>query len=149
MTATQLIATTEKLACAGGSNSYIESARRMHATGTVYLGAVKPQATTAADGTFNLTLQAVDCQGAHQSEGWLLTWAGADAQAWHRQHASQLTTGAALRITCSRIRSHNMGRFGRAEIHAQVLHCVLLSAPARPPTTATRPPIYRKTPCTS
>lgn len=118
----------------------------MQSTGVVYLGNAPPLATTAADGTFNLTLLVADRHGMQMPVGWRITWTGAEAQAWHRQYADKLPPGTALRVDCIRIRSHNLGRFGQAEIHAQVAHCALAATPHRAPFIHPAP---RKALCTS
>ena len=77
----------------------------MRASGILYLSQTKPLATTAADGTFALTVLAYDRMGAHKVEGWRITWSGADALAWWQSTAPELKPGVALYVELERIRA--------------------------------------------
>lgn len=99
------------------------------ATGTLYLGKTKPIATTVANGDFCLQLLLMDRQGPMAVEAWRVIYTGPAARAFWQQHGAELVPGVALEITADRIRAHEAGRFGAAEIHAHVANLAL--APQR------------------
>lgn len=100
----------------------------MQHTGTLYLSKTRPQASTAADGTFQLQLFAFDRQGPHQVEPWRLVWTGEVAEAFLLRNGSELMPGTALSVQANRARAHIAGRAG-AEIVAHVICCEI--APSR------------------
>lgn len=89
----------------------------MQATGLLFLNKTRPLATTAADGTFQLTLFAIDRIGPHRIEPWAVRWTGPAAQSFWQAHRQQLSPGAAIRVTTSRFRSF-VQRGLQPEIHA-------------------------------
>ena len=89
----------------------------MQATGLLFLNKTRPLATTAADGTFQLTLFAIDRIGPHRIEPWAVRWTGPAAQAFWQAHRQQLTPGTPIRVTTSRFRSF-VQRGLQPEIHA-------------------------------
>lgn len=91
----------------------------------------RPRTTTAADGTFQLTLPLRDNQGTHRVEPWLVLWTGDEAKAWWQANGAALAPGSSLVVTLTHLRAHGTtGRFGEApEIHARVQRLEL--APSR------------------
>jgi hypothetical protein len=82
------------------------------ATGTLFLGKTAPLATTAADGTFALTLLAFDRIGPHQIEPWRVTWCGDDAAEFWHAHQNNLTAGQPLHACLNRIRTFSRSGLG-------------------------------------
>ncbi len=101
----------------------------MKAAGILFLGATRPLASTAADGSFQLTLLVMDRQGPHRVEPWRVTWTGDAARAWWGRHGAALAKGQPLALELMGLRTYINGRFGGAETHATVLSCEL--APKR------------------
>lgn len=91
----------------------------MTAQGLLFLGKTRPLVTTAADGTFQVTLLAVDRLGPHQVEPWRITWAGAQAQAFWADRSSAMQPGQPLTVELERIRTFTNGR-NAPEFHAAV-----------------------------
>lgn len=89
----------------------------------MFKGRERPLATHATNGEFALTLRVMDDVDSRYRESWLLTWSGADAQAWWQAHGASLQPGQPIRVHATRIRAfaHPRG----AEIHAQVLSLAL------------------------
>lgn len=106
----------------------------MQAHGTLFLSKQRPQVGTAADGVFQLQLLAMDRQGTHQVEPWRLTWAGAEAAAFWRNHQGAMTPGAVLQVQAERLRPHNTRL--AAEVHARVLSMRVVRAGAAVAETA-------------
>lgn len=89
-------------------------------TALMFMPRARPEASTARDGTFQLTLRLLDRQGPCRVESWLAHWAGPAAQAWWAQHKDHLPPGTPLRVQLSGPRTH-FDRLARApEIHARV-----------------------------
>ena len=97
----------------------------MRACGTVYLGKTAPLATTAADGTFALTLLAFDRIGAHKVEPWRITYTGLGAQLWWACYRAELTPGQPINVELEHLRTFTYGRGGTPEVHAQVTRITL------------------------
>lgn len=91
------------------------------ATGTLFLGKTAPLATTAAEGTFALTLLAFDRIGAHQVEPWRITWCGDDAKAFWQTHQHDLTVGQPLHACLNRIRTFARSGHGPEFVASVVL----------------------------
>jgi hypothetical protein len=102
----------------------------MQANGTLFCGRTAPLATTAADGTFTLTLLAFDRMGPHTVEPWRLTYSGPEAQQFWAQHASEVKPGQAMAVHATRMRTFTQGRFNAPEIHASVTQIRLLPPPS-------------------
>jgi hypothetical protein len=86
------------------------------------------------DGVWQISISAMQRHGEHDTDGWLLHWAGTDAYRWWADHADALVPGRMLRVSIARIRAHTDGKFGSARIHAR---CALLELlPARWPARA-------------
>ena len=100
----------------------------MQATGTLFMSKTPPLATVAKDGTFTLTLLTYDRMGAHKVEGWRISHFGPKAQAFWAEHQAALKPGTPLTVTTEQICSLNNGRFGAAEITAQVIEIRLQGA---------------------
>lgn len=94
-------------------------------TGTLILSKARPQASTAADGTFQLQLFCFDRQGPHQVEPWRLLWSGEVAEAFLLRTGAALLPGTALQVRAHRARAHLAGRAG-TEIVAHVISCEIL-----------------------
>ena len=93
----------------------------MKAAGELFLSRLKPHGQTAADGTFVLTLQAYDRQGARQVQPWRLIWAGLEAKTFWDVHKGHLLPGAVLEVTAHQLRQITTpGRECGPEIMAQV-----------------------------
>ncbi|MFZ2309624.1 MAG: hypothetical protein WAW73_09415 [Rhodoferax sp.] len=97
----------------------------MNATGMLFLANARPVTTTAADGTFTLTLRAMDRIGPHQVEPWLITWPGDAARAFWAAHASQMRPGQPITVQARCVRPWSIGRHLAPEIHAQATHIEL------------------------
>lgn len=91
----------------------------MTAHGLLFLGKTRPLVTTAADGTFAVTLLAVDRLGPHQVEPWRITWSGPDAAQFWQERASAMQPGQPLAVELERIRTFTNGR-NAPEFHAAV-----------------------------
>lgn len=102
----------------------------MRAEGILFTGKTKPQATTARDGTFALTLLAFDRIGPHQVEPWRISYYGPDAQAfWKAESAALSTPGLPLQVCADRMRTFGGGRYGASEVTATV-RSISLAPPA-------------------
>jgi len=77
--------------------------------GRLFMGKQRPQCGYAANGVFGLTLLAVDRIGPHQTESYLLTWCGPEAQAFWAAHRMELVPGAALAVELGAVRVHTVG----------------------------------------
>lgn len=99
----------------------------------------KPRTSTAADGTFQLTLPLRDRQGTHQVEPWMVLWSGPAAQQWWQANGEQLVPGASVKVQLTHLRAHGTNtRWGEApEIHARVQSLELAPARWDHPTRAT------------
>lgn len=97
----------------------------MHHTGILIMSKARPQASTAADGTFQLQLFCFDRQGPNQVEPWRLLWAGEVAEAFLLRTGAALVPGTALKVQAHRARAHLAGRAG-AEIVAHVISCEIM-----------------------
>ena len=93
----------------------------MQAHGTLYLSNCAPLVTRALDGTFTMTLRAVDRIDAMQMESWRITWCGMAAESFWLANKGDLNTNQALQVTLERVRSFTNGRFAAAEIHSQAV----------------------------
>lgn len=91
-------------------------------TQTLYLAnKTKPQAKSAADGTFVLTLLAYNPVTSHAKDPWRLIWAGPGAQRWWAQNAASLAPGVQLVVAVDLVRPFDAaGRCSGAEIHAAI-----------------------------
>lgn len=77
----------------------------MQSFGTVFLSKSKPLATTAADGTFVLTLHAYDRQGTHMVESWRVVYSGTPAKDFWQQHKDSLVPGTPIALQAHRMRA--------------------------------------------
>lgn len=110
----------------------------MQATGILFIGNTRPLASTAADGTFQLTLLAMDRIAPHKVEPWRITWAGPQAQAFWEQHQAALQSGQPISVQAHGIRTFTTtGKFARTETHANVTALAL--APRYTPTHSPQP----------
>lgn len=91
----------------------------MNAYGLLFMSRTRPVATTAADGTFQLTLLAMDRIEIHHVEPWRVTWAGEEARAFWNTNHNALTPGQPLRVLATHVRTHQQ-RHCAAEIQAHV-----------------------------
>ena len=110
----------------------------MQAHGTLVLSKTAPLATTAADGTFVLTLHGYDRQGPHQVESWRVIYSGTPAKDFWQQCKSSLVPGAPITLQAHRLRAAGSGRFGSAEFEAHATH-IALTRPARPVSASHQP----------
>lgn len=94
----------------------------MQATGTVYLAKARPVVTTAADGTFVLTLLAYDRLAHYCTTPWRISYSGPQAQAFWAATKDQLQPGQPLRVTAQRIQAHALGRNIAPEVMAVATH---------------------------
>ena len=107
------------------------SPTHLQATGTVFLGHAKPVASLAKDGSFQLTLRAMDRfthhgHGRSITESWLLLYSGPAAQLWWQAHQTQLQPGQPLHVRLSRIRALQSNRSALPpELTATVEHLAL------------------------
>lgn len=97
----------------------------MQAHGTLVLSRTMPLATTAADGTFVLTLHGYDRQGPHQVESWRVIYSGTPAKDFWQHAKGFLVPGTPISIIAHRVRAANSGRFGGAEFEAHATQVVL------------------------
>jgi hypothetical protein len=97
----------------------------IQAHGVLVLSRTMPLATTAADGTFVLTIHAFDRQGPQKVESWRVVYTGAGAKDFWQQAKMFLVPGTPISISAQRVRATNTGRFGGAEIEAHATHIVL------------------------
>lgn len=97
----------------------------MTATGMLFLAKAAPLCTTAADGTFVLTLLAFDRMGTHQVEPWRITWCGDQAKAFAAANKDKLTPGRPVEVAVHKVRSFTVGHRGTAEILAAATHIAL------------------------
>ncbi|MDD0817182.1 hypothetical protein PSQ39_21285 [Curvibacter sp. HBC28] len=89
-------------------------------TALMFMPRARPEASTARDGTFQLTLRLLDRLGPGRTEAWLAHWAGPAAQTWWAQHQSELQPGTPVRVQLTCPRTH-FDRLARSpEIHARV-----------------------------
>lgn len=106
----------------------------MIAAGTLFLSKTRPLATTAADGSYALTLLAFDRAGAHQVEPWRITYSGQPARAFLQAHERDLQPGQPLDVELERVRVFSTPR--GPEMHASVTRIALLPLRhANTPTT--------------
>lgn len=96
------------------------------AAGPLYLAKTAPLATTAADGTFNLTLLAMDRIAAHQVEPYRITYTGPWAFLFWEAHGPELTPGTPISVKLQQLRTFTNGRNGAPEIHARAEHIDVL-----------------------
>lgn len=90
----------------------------MRATGILFMSNTAPVGATAADGTFCVTLLAMDRIGPHQVEPWRITWVGRDAYEFWCGLVHDLKPGQPISVELERIRTFTNGRNGGPEIHA-------------------------------
>lgn len=92
----------------------------MKAEGLLFMSRTRPIAGPAADGTFQITLLAMDRMRPNQVEPWRITWAGEDARAfWNTCHAA-LTPGQPLRVVAQNLQGFS-ARHLAPEIHAHAV----------------------------
>lgn len=99
-------------------------------TGTMFLSRTKPEASAAANGTFQLQLLLFDRLGPGVVEPWRVAWAGPEAHHFWQQHEADLVPGAVLKVTLERARIHLI--FSKppiCEIHARVITVDLAPKP--------------------
>ena len=97
----------------------------MTAHGTLVLSKTAPLATTAADGTFVLTLHAYDRQGPHQVESWRVVYSSTTAKDFWQQCKAHLVPGCPITLQTHRLRATSGGRFGGGEFEAHATHIAL------------------------
>jgi hypothetical protein len=106
----------------------------MQGTGILYLSKAAPVVSTAADGSFVLTLMAVDRIGPHQVEPWCLTFTGLQAKLFWAVHQATLQPGQPLRVTWHGLRVFMRGVKNTALIFAYAERIELAPrAPSAPP----------------
>ena len=99
----------------------------MRATGTLYLARTAPLATHAQDGTFALTLLAMDRIGAHQVEPWRITYTGLGALLFWSTYQADLIAGQPIEVELDHVRTFSNGaRGGAPETHARVQRIALV-----------------------
>lgn len=96
-------------------------------TGLFFVSRQRASATDSPDG-FVLTLRIVDNQGPGKVEPYVVTWAGAAARNWWREHEHHLQPGQPLALELVNPRSFPGMR--APETHAVVTRCEL--APVAP-----------------
>ena len=96
------------------------------ASGPLYLSKTEPLATTAADGTFALTILAMDRIAAHQVEPYRISYSGAQAFLFWEAHGTELVPGTPISVRLQHLRTFTNGRNGAPEIHARAEHIDLL-----------------------
>lgn len=107
----------------------------MMAQGTLYLSHTKPLATTAKDGTYQLTLLAFNRIGPHRIELWHITYSGPAALAWFTDYGTGLCAGQAIRVELKNLRKYTIGsRSGWPEFVCDVISVELLSSNAKTPS---------------
>lgn len=102
--------------------------------GTCHLAKARPLVATATDGTWSVSLRVLDRWGTHQTEGWLITYTGAQAQAWWDREGHTLEPGDTLRVVLHRARVHSVGRDrggALAELQAQVVEAEIVARARR------------------
>jgi hypothetical protein len=77
----------------------------MEHNGILFLSKTRPQVSKAADGTFQLTLHALDRLNPHQVEAWTLLVSGQMAAEFWAAHQHQLTAGQPIRIWSEHVRA--------------------------------------------
>lgn len=108
----------------------------MVAAGLLFMSQTAPLATTAADGTFALTVLAFDRMGAHQVEPWRITWSGSEAKDFWQQQGPSLKAGQPLQVTLERLRTFTTShRNGGPEFVARAID-IELAPLAHPPRTS-------------
>lgn len=100
----------------------------MQAHGTLVLSKTAPLATTAADGTFVLTLHGYDRQATHKVESWRVIFCGTPAKDFWQQCKAHLVPGRAVTLQAHRLRATGSGRFGGAEFEAHATTMALAPA---------------------
>jgi len=102
-------------------------------TKTLYMASkTKPLARVADDGVFVLTLLTYAPIHGRIRDPWRLMWAGADAQAWWRQHGADLVPGAELVAYVDQVRPFDAsGRASGAEIRAAISAIVITHTPGK------------------
>lgn len=108
----------------------------MQAHGTLVLSNTKPLATTAADGTFALTLHGFDRQGPHLVESWRVVYSGTPAKDFWQQCKDRLVPGAPIAVQIHRVRA--VGTARSTEFMAYATH-IALAPLAHQSTTKTQP----------
>jgi hypothetical protein len=91
----------------------------MNAAGTLYLSAEAPIATIAKDGTFVLTLLAIDQFSENLETPWRITWCGSEAAMFWDFSQAYLTENQPLNVRAVDIKTFCNARFGGAEVHAK------------------------------
>lgn len=107
----------------------ITTSNGLRHTGMMFLSRTKPEAGTAANGSFQLQLLLFDRLGPGVVEPWRVAWSGPAADDFWRQHQADLQPGAVLQVTLERARIHLMfSNPPRCEIHARVATAELVPA---------------------
>ena len=101
----------------------------IQATGAMRLTGALPLATTALDGTFLLSIRAVEQPSPHAAQ-WLLTWRGDAARLFYARSKSKLHCGAAVMVVACNVRPFVIGKLRTTEIHADLLSICLASVEA-------------------
>ena len=96
------------------------------AFGPLYLAKTAPLATTASDGTFALTLLAMDRIAAHQVEPYRINFTGPQAFLFWEAHGPELVPGTPINVRLQHLRTFTNGRNGAPEIHANAERIDLL-----------------------
>ena len=102
--------------------------------GTCHMAKARPQVATASDGTWSVSLRVLDRWGTHQTEGWLINYAGPQAREWWEREGRTLEPGDTLRVVLHRARVHAVGRDRSgvlSELHAQVLEAEIMARARR------------------
>lgn len=110
----------------------------MQAHGTLCLSKTKPLATTAADGTFVLTLHGYDRQGAHLVESWRVVYSGTPAKDFWQQHKDRLVPGTPITLQAHRVcaqKAVNSPEFLAYATHIALAPLARQQAQATPTTT--------------
>lgn len=108
-------------------------------TGICHLSKGRPLITTAADGTWSVSLRVFDRQGPMRVEPWLITFTGAEAHAWWDREGHTLEPGDTVRVELQRARVHSVSldRHGIAsELHAQVVRLDIVARARKQETAA-------------
>ena len=99
----------------------------MLATGTLYLTSHAPVATRALDGTFTLSIRAVDRIGTNHLEPWIVTWSGMAAESFWLQNQHGLTTNAAINVQLARLGSLTNSKSDYSSCRAQAVSMQLVT----------------------
>ena len=99
----------------------------MLGTGTLYLTNHAPVAARALDGTFTLSIRAIDRIGTNHLEPWIITWSGMAAESFWLQNRHGLSANAAINVQLAKLGSLTNSKSDGSACKAQAVSIQLVT----------------------